>query len=189
MEKIYEINDPYSLAKLSGLQLSITKLEEMAIAVRNSIPEKRGIINGCVALAKRVRDETRQINYLVEKEKIEVEEAKIRVDQTLKNANIIDEIAAINRTDLKSMEAKIVAHKEAAETLAKKYKELAVKYETDERIAKEESKEEPKEEPKEESKEEPKEEPKLKPAKRRGRPRIKAPKGKKLEDKINASNS
>lgn len=135
--RVYEISDSVSLAKLSGLQLSITSLEQMSQDLQRILPEKRGIVAACNKLAERVFTECVTVNERVKKEEIEPDEAKIRINQIQIIVNILKESGVENHKDMVAMENKSAGYLEAADRLSKQYDDLAVKYERDERIEKE----------------------------------------------------
>jgi len=69
------------------------------------------------------------------------DEAKIRIDQIQLIVKILKESAIENHKDLISMENKSAGYIEAANGLSKQYESLAIKYERDERIEKENAEE------------------------------------------------
>lgn len=138
----YEISDPTSLAKLSGVQLSISSLEQMAVELTTALPEKRGVVHACNVVAQRVIDVCAGVNNEVQAERMTPEEARIRNDQTIKIAAIIREIGKQNDHDLVAMQNKAVGYVEAANAISKKFEAMALKYEKDERVAKEDEEDE-----------------------------------------------
>lgn len=130
----YEINDPKALAKLSGIQVAVTEMELEAVRIKDRIPEKTGVVAACRVLAKRIFDECEPINALVRAEEMEPAEAKIRIQVIQAVTKIIKDIGIENQGELNTMRAEADGCVKGADRLAKKYEEMATKYERHERM-------------------------------------------------------
>lgn len=145
--RTFDITEPSSLAKLSGVQVAVTSIEELAMEVQGKIPEKRGVVSACRVVAKRIFDECLPINAKVQAEQMDAAEAKIRIDEVKRISAIVTEIGDRNQEDIKRMEGEVEGHKKAANVLAKKYEMMAIKYERDERIQREDEEDQRESEP------------------------------------------
>jgi len=141
-KRVYEIANETSLAKLSGVQVAINQLDELAKTRSSAIPEKRGIVFACQVIAKRIFDDCNWVNGSVDENKFTPKEAKIRIEQIKRIVDIVNEIGKVNTTDVISLRGEIAGHKKSADLLAKKYEEMATKYERYERIEREDALEE-----------------------------------------------
>jgi hypothetical protein len=137
----FEITNEISLAKLSGIEVAINQLDDLGLAVISAIPEKRGVVSACKVLASRVLDDCNWVNKNVDDLKMDPKEAKIRIKQIQRIANVITEVGKANSNDIISLQAEAAGHKKSADLLAKKYEEIAIKYEMHERVDKEDEEE------------------------------------------------
>jgi hypothetical protein len=152
-KRVFEITDKEAIAKLSGIQLSILQMEKSSVELSKFIPEKRGICTACTILCQRLMEDCPTISSKVQAGQMTPEEAKIRINQIKLNAEIIREIGDLNKDDIIALNAKVEDRLATANNLVDTYYNYALKYETQERLAKEEEEKEKEEKKVEETEE------------------------------------
>jgi chromosome segregation ATPase len=133
-----EVQDPISRAKLEGIQQSVYTLDHEIIGARKAIDEKRGVVHAADVIAKRLEAEMGPIQIKLKAEEIEPEEAKARIEQTLKCVQIVKEIGQNNRVDILTLQGQVMGFEKGVKALEGKFNEQAAKYERQQRMVEEE---------------------------------------------------
>jgi hypothetical protein len=129
-----EVTDPIARAKLSGIQETVFGVSAMIIQSRKSIDEKRGVIAAADAIAQRVIDECVPLSKAAGEEKLDKDEAKIRIDTTQKLAAIIRGMAAENRKELVHLQGQIVGLERAAKSAEEHFNSETAKFQRYQRM-------------------------------------------------------
>lgn len=137
-DSLDEIADPVAKAKLAGIQEAVFGIDALILQIRKTLDEKRGVIAASDAIAKRLMDECLPYQKAVEEEKIDKDEAKLRIDTISRMSGIVRDIAAENRRDLIHFQGQLAGLDKAAKSAEEKFNGETLKYQRWQRIQEEE---------------------------------------------------
>jgi hypothetical protein len=137
-ESLDEITDPVARAKLAGIQEAVFGIDALIINLRKSVDEKRGVIAASDAIAKRLMEECLPYQKATEEEKIDKDEAKLRIDTIQRMVAIVREVGAENRRDLVHFQGQVAGLEKAAKSAEEKFNGETQKYQRWQRVQAEE---------------------------------------------------
>lgn len=124
--------------RLTAIQESVLELDQEISNSRKQIDEKRGIVNASKAIGDRVFQECNVVQKKIDEKTIEIDEARIRIDQIQRIVYIIREIQKANETEFSMLRGKIVGLEKAADYASKRFEDTRLKYERHQRMEEEE---------------------------------------------------
>ena len=128
-DNLDEIADPVTKAKLAGIQESVYSVDAEIVAVKKGIDEKRGVIAAADLIARRLLDEALPIQKAADEERMEMAEAKIRIEVIQRLAEIVRNIATENRNDLILVRGQVMGLERAAKAMEGRFTGEVGKYE------------------------------------------------------------
>jgi hypothetical protein len=129
-----EITDQIAKAKLTGIQESVYSVDAEIVAIKKNIDEKRGVIAAADLIAKRLLEETLPVQKAADEERMEMPEAKIRIEVIQKLSEIVRNIAIENRNDLILIRGQVMGLERAAKAMEARFAGEVGKYERWKRI-------------------------------------------------------
>jgi hypothetical protein len=133
-ESLDQINDPVVRAKLAGIQEAVFGIDGDIIQMRRTIEQKQGVIQAAEIIASRLFEECKPIQAAVDAEKMEADEAKIRIEVIQKLVQIVRNIGSENKADLLGLRGQIQGMERAVKRTEERFNGEVTKYERWQRI-------------------------------------------------------
>ena len=139
VDKISEVSDPVVRAKLTGIQESVSIVDEDMVAFKKGIELKIGAASALEVAAKEVFALCVPIQKKVKADEVSPEEAKLTINGIKLAVTIINQRAQAARDDIIKMRGQVAGMERAIQKMGEKFNVEAQKYERHERMAKEDA--------------------------------------------------
>lgn len=141
VDRIEDIKDPICRAKLEAIQGSTRAIDVDVLQAMKALDEKRGLVGAADLIAKRLFQECGPVQKAVKDDKMDSDEAKVRIEVIQSNVHIVNTIVEDARKDVITQQGVIQGLHRAAKINEDRFKNEATKYERWERIQAEDAEE------------------------------------------------
>lgn len=140
-EHLQEIDSPQTRYKLEGYQEVSYSLDEEILRLNKAVDEKRGVVQAADVIAQRLLQECNPIAEAARDEKMEPDEAKIRISVVKQMSDIVKNIGVKNRADLITFQGMIQGIERSRKLIEGRFNDEVGKYERWKRIEAEDAEE------------------------------------------------
>lgn len=132
--QLEQIEHPETKAKLTGMQEMASDMGMQVLKLHSDMDQKKGVVAAAGMIAARIHEECKPIQHEVDVEKMEPEEAKIRIDQIQKIVRIVEEIRELNQRDIHVIRGQMEGLKRATDMIENRFNSEVAKYDRHKRM-------------------------------------------------------
>lgn len=137
-----EVDSPQARSKLEGYQEVVFDIAKELERLDDAIERKKGVVEACGVLVKRIEQECQATMDLVDKNEMKPNEAKIRNDQTMKIIGVLRDIGERNTRDLVVMQGRREGMVSSCDVVERRFEMEKMKFERWKRMEEEDAEEE-----------------------------------------------
>lgn len=141
-DTVEQIDNPSTKGKLEGMQEVANDFGAYVMKLHSDLEQKKGVVAAAKMIAARIMAEREPIQHEIDVEKMDPDEAKIRINQIEKIAFIVQDIERNNHTDITLIRGRIEGLKVATDLVENRFNGEIGKHERWKRIEEEEAAEE-----------------------------------------------